>query len=105
MSTPRLRSSLVSLLGRHFQEPGFSRASIRVADAFSDELIRAAEEARPQWQKVADEFPESLGQLSDEAILRSRGLFRTLLVWNVTLAWVGCQVLEIRERVLAVPLA
>lgn len=88
MPTPRLRSSLVSLPGRHFQEPGFARASIRVADAFSDELIRAAEEVRPQWQKVADEFPELLGQLSDEAILRSRGLFRTPLVWNITLAWV-----------------
>lgn len=71
-----------------FREPEFARASARFADALADELIRAAETVRPHWQQLAEQFPDAFSQMSDEAALRTRGLFRSSLVWNFTASWV-----------------
>lgn len=88
MAISKPLSSLVSLPGRVFREPDFAWASTRFADVLADELIRAAEIARPHWQQMASEFPEMLAQMSDETVLQARGLFRTPLVWNFTASWV-----------------
>lgn len=82
------QSSLRSLPGRYFQEPAFAWASTRFADAVSDELIRSAEIAAPEWRMLADEFPEMVAKMSDEVTLQLPGLFHAPFVRAIAVAWV-----------------
>lgn len=79
--------SLVTLPGRHFREPQFAAASFRFAEAIADELLRAADIARPHWAALAEMYSDELPSLRVDASYQTN-LFRLPLVANFTRLWV-----------------
>ena len=73
-------------LPRRFSEPGFTRASIRFAQAISDELIYAADLARPAWTELASAYPDDLARIPED-LTQNPALFRTPLVWGFAVIW------------------
>ncbi len=71
---------------RRFIEPEFTWACLRLADAVSEELIRAADEARAAWVEIAAEFESEVIDLHSQILTNAR-LFRTPLVWNFAVQW------------------
>ncbi len=81
------RQSLASLPGRRFAEPYFAIASTRFADAIADELIQAADVARPRWTLLANKYRSEMALMQDAASLQAGNLFHTPLVWDFVMAW------------------
>ena len=82
------RQSLKTLPGRSFSEPEFSAASIIFAEAVAEELIQAADRARPLWAELATVYPDDIERLHSEKAFEQRDVFRLPLVEQFASLWV-----------------
>jgi len=76
------KTSLSSMPGRSFVEPGFAAASVTFAERVSDALIEAADRAAGAWEGIASKFE------GGERELATMSMPPDWLIWQVGNAWI-----------------